>query len=150
MGPRGVSQALLGNTSLTTLSITHNQVHFRAILERGVESSLQVGGVPPPLRLPRDLHKNRSREIAPPWDPTENAEVCGRTRGSRAPRQHLSHHPLHYSQPDPLSSRTCNTSKGVHRLRVGTHGERRWLFEEPTQSRTSPKILQYTKKRTSA
>ena len=28
---------------------------------------------------------------------------------------------------------------------VRSHEERRWLFEEPTQSRTSPCILQYTK-----
>ena len=28
---------------------------------------------------------------------------------------------------------------------VRSHTERRWLFEEPTQSRISPSILEYTK-----
>ena len=35
-----------------------------------------------------------------------------------------------------------------HHILVRSHEERRWLFEEPTQSRVSPSILYHTKRKT--
>ena len=42
-------------------------------------------------------------------------------------------------------ARTGRNLKRVDRLRVGSHEERRWLFEEPNQSRMSPSPREYTK-----